>query len=108
MDSTVGAVLVHGSRHVAIAELFKSDSLPHVCLATVHGQPGDGHGAAGGERSETSTRSHFGELVMIADEDHACAVGDRPAGERFQLTGASHRGFVDHEHGVGVGELVAT
>ncbi len=106
-DAFVGAVGVDGGGDVPVAQVVEGVDLPGGVLAPVDGQLGDGEVGVGGEGGEPAAGGDLGELVVVADEQHPAAGGDDAGGDVFEVADAGHAGFVDDQHGAGVGEVVA-
>ena len=105
-DPAVGLVGGEGVGDVAVAELVQGGDLPRPGLASVDGQFSGvaGGGCDGG--GERATGGDFGELVVVADEDHLGAGGAGGGDHPVQVDGAGHPGLVDDHHmagGEGVG-----
>ena len=69
-DSAVVSVGVEGGRDVPAAQLVERGTLPGVDLAPVHGQLDDTVAERVEGGAERATGGDFGELVVVADEDH--------------------------------------
>ena len=69
-DAVVGEVGVPCGGDVAVAEVIERVDLPWFDLAAVGGELADVVAQRGDRSGESSARSDFGELAVVADQDH--------------------------------------
>ena len=104
---TVLSVRTHRRGDVAAAEFDERLLLPLGHLAAVHGELGDARPPLH-RCSEPAARRDFGELAVVAGEEHPAAVGDGRGDECFEVADAGHAGFVDDEQRPPIRSVVPT
>ena len=94
----VREVCVDGRGDVAVAEFGEGVLFPFGALASVDVESGDG-ACVIGRVSEPAAGADFGELVVVADEEHPTASLDLAGDGVFEGADVGHAGFVDDEQG---------
>ena len=92
----VSEVCVDGGGDVPVAEFGEGVLFPFGALASVDVESGDGARVIG-RVSEPAASSDFGELVVVADEEHPSAGCELAGDGVFESADVGHAGFVDDE-----------
>ncbi len=106
-DSVVSEVRVPCVGDVAVAEVVERVDLPRLDLAAIDREFAHLVAEGGDRVGESSAGLDFGELVMVANENHLRARLPGGGDDVVEVDGPAHPGFVDDDDGVGGEWMVA-
>ena len=100
-DAVVGEVRVPCVGDVAVAEVVERVDLPWLDLAAIDREFAHLVAEGGDRVGESTAGLDFGELVVVADEDHLRTRLPGGGDDVVEIDGAAHACFVDDDDGVG-------